>query len=212
MDKASEGGSGLPRERHIAEPVGVFHDVRFEIQTGSFVTIVAELCIIGLFSRQAAMMYSGGALSDLETALKGALTALRRDSLYRGELGDKMLLSSPPAPISARAILLVGLGEPEAWNPEVAEKAAAIAMLEALRLGVKSAVFAPCLKECGLDSAASAGSSAGVLAGARKALKSRSEEIPKPALRRWIFAEGLEWIDVTLDRLRAAARGIDGRI
>lgn len=205
MDDADADGSTFPGDNHAAKLVGVFDDVSFEAQAGNFVTIAAELCIVGLFTRQAAAMYSGGALSDLETALNGALSALRKDRFYRGELGDKLLLSSPPPPLAARAILLLGLGEPDAWNSGVAEKAAAIGMLEALHLGVKSAVFAPCLKECGLDSAASTGSAERALAGARKALKSLSANAPRPALRRWIFAEGLEWIDVTFDQLRAAA-------
>ena len=205
MDRSAKDGKSALGDGHACEYVGVFRDVRFEVQTGSFVTIVAELCIVGLFAQQAAMMYSGGALSDLERVLNGAIAALRKDSLYRGELGDKLLLSSPPPPIRARAILLIGLGARDAWSPEVAEEVAAIAMREALRLGVKSAVFAPCLKECGLDAAASAGTAAGMLNGARKALNSLSPHAPSPALHRWIFAEGLEWVDVTLDQLQAAA-------
>ncbi len=211
MGDADADASTPPRDTHSPKLVGLFDDVSFEVQAGNFVTIAAELCIVGLFTRQAAAMYSGGALSDLETALNGALSALRKNKLYRGELGDKLLLSSPPPPLAARAILLLGLGEPDAWNSGVAEKAAAIGMLEALHLGVKSAVFAPCLKECGLESTASAGSAERALAGARKALKSVSANAPRPALRRWIFAEGMEWIDITFDQLWAAAAKLDVR-
>lgn len=183
----------------------MFDDVTFEVVTGSFVTIPAELCIVGLFTRQVAIAFTGGALADLEVALNGVLAALRKDGLYTGELGDKMLLSSLPAPMTARAILLVGLGEPDLWSPRIAESVSFVAMLEALRLGVESAVFAPCLQDSGLDSSASMGTSAGMLAGSRKALKSLSLNSSSPALRRWMFAEGLEWIDVTFDQLKLAA-------
>ena len=206
MDESADRGRKPSPTGPAAQAIGVFDDVSFEVETGSFVTVVAELCIVGLFTRQAAIMWSGGALADLEASLNGAIGALRKDRFYSGELGHKMLLSSPPAPMTARAILLVGLGDPDAWSPDVAEQVTAIAMREALGLGVKSAVFAPCLKDSGLGSAASVGTSAGMLAGARKALKSLPQGAPRPALRRWIFVEGLEWIDFTLDKLRLAAK------
>ncbi|MBA16377.1 MAG: hypothetical protein CMN73_08470 [Sphingomonas sp.] len=184
--------------------VGEVHGVRFTVAGEDSPDAEAELLITGLFAHHPPDQRYGGALGRLDEALRGALHGLGRDHLFAGQRGETLLLSAPPASIAARAVLLVGLGELDDWNTEAAAAVAASAMRETLLLGVASVRFAPWLQDGGLTAAATRGTAAAMLAGARRMLEARPRGAPPPILRQWIFAPGLEWRDVTIQELRGA--------
>ncbi len=198
-DEQVAGTAGTPQTRVTVSEI---HGVLFTVAGEENPDAEAELLITGLFAHHPPHHRFGGALGRLDAALSGALHGLGRDHLFAGRRGETLLLSAPPASIAARAVLLVGLGELGDWNAEAAAAVAASAMRETLLLGVASVRFAPWLQDGGLTPAATRGTAAAMLAGARRVLETRPRGAPPPALRLWIFAPGLEWRDVTIHELR----------
>jgi hypothetical protein len=72
----------------------------------------------------------------LDRALHGSLTELRQRGAFLGRPYETMLLTPPPGAIAAKQLLLIGLGNRDAFKPEVMIGVGSVAMREALRLGV----------------------------------------------------------------------------
>ncbi|MAW98786.1 MAG: hypothetical protein CMN72_03885 [Sphingomonas sp.] len=194
---------------HQPVQIGHWHGIEFDVDTRSPLEFPAEFCVIGLFTQQANGRPLSGALHLLDRALTGALEAVRSDGLFHAKEGDTMLLSSLPATIAARAVLLIGLGDADAWTPSVTGVAAAVAMREALRLGMASVFFAPLLQDSGIGPERTAGTAATIFANVLRVLKMHEQDRQEGfSLRRWTFSAGLEWKDITPDLLRDAARNI----
>lgn len=177
--------------RHI----GRAGDVDFDIETWDSVSAQVELAVCGMFRREMPGTALSGGLRHLDAVLKGGLVALRRDGIFTGARGETMLLSHPPRPILACAVLLVGCGEPTLWSVETARHVAMSAMREVLRLRVGTVAFAPGLLDSGLQGAATAATAGAMLQGAIEALTNAGSDAWNPDtggpwLRRWIFDTG----------------------
>lgn len=191
--------------RHIGRTGGV----DFDIETWDSVSAQVDLAVCGMFRREMPGTALSGGLRHLDAALKGGLVALRQDGIFTGTQGETVLLSHPPRPILACAVLLVGFGEPTQWNADVARHVAATAMREVLRLRVGTAAFAPGLLDSGLQGAATAATAGALLEGAITALDDAGgdawdPDAGRPWLRRWIFDTGPGQAAQAADALQAA--------
>ncbi|WCM28625.1 peptidase M17 [Sphingomonas sp. QA11] len=101
-------------------------------------TAKLDLLVVGMFERDAANQPIGGA-RRLDHVLHGTLGRLREGGIFKGISGETMMLTTPPAPIQARALMLVGMGASLSPTYPVFGHPAELAMRAALRMRVQSA-------------------------------------------------------------------------
>jgi hypothetical protein len=110
---------------------------------------VTELQIICLF-RSDPENTLHGSLIEANEKLKGLLDRIRKPTLFRGELGETMLLRPPTGSLSAKRLLIIGLGDSEGFTPERMELVGAIAYREANRAEAAHPFFAPTVIDGGV--------------------------------------------------------------
>lgn len=108
-----------------------------------------ELQVICLFKSDPAIPLRG-ALSEMNEKLKGLLDRVRKPGLFRGDLGETLLITPAAGTIPAKKLLIVGVGELETFSPERMEVAGSIVFREANRLGVAHPFFSPTLVDGGM--------------------------------------------------------------
>jgi hypothetical protein len=114
-----------------------------------------ELQIICLFRSTPANTLHGS-LEETNTKLAGLLDRLRKQDLFRGELGETLLIASPPHALEAKRLeakklLIIGLGDSESFAPERMQLIGEIVYWEAGRLGVAHPFFAPTILDGGVN-------------------------------------------------------------
>ncbi|MBO9723336.1 MAG: hypothetical protein J7530_03055 [Novosphingobium sp.] len=194
-----------------AHPVGAASGVSIEVAAWDAVGAEVDLSCAGMFAREAGSQLSGG-LAHLNAALEGRLLDLRRSGSFTGRLGECLLLDSPPAPVRAPALLLVGLGEPDGWSTAHLREALRAAGTFALALGVRSAAFAPGMLDSGLLPDQTLGAPAHMTGGLAQALKARGTLVEMglaraPRLERWIFDVGEARLTSAIENFRDALTG-----
>lgn len=100
----------------------------------------SELQIICLFRSDASNTLHGS-LMEANEKLKGLLDRIRKPTLFRGELGETLLIDPPAGSLAAKRLLMIGLGDSETFTAERMELVGAIAYREASRLGVARPFF-----------------------------------------------------------------------
>jgi len=88
----------------------------------------------------------------VDKALNGIITDLRKSGRFAGHAFETLLLTPPAGAIGAKRLLIIGLGDRNKFAADVMVEIGAVAMREALRLGVNSYAFAADLKDAGIDS------------------------------------------------------------
>jgi hypothetical protein len=91
-----------------------------------------------------------GSLVETNEKLKGLLEAIRRPTLFRGELGETILISPRAGSLGARRLLIIGLGDSETFTPQRMELVGTIAYRESERLRVANPFFAPTVLDGGV--------------------------------------------------------------
>ncbi len=91
-------------------------------------------------------------LVHLDEALKGQLTEIRKSGRFAGHALETLLLTPKAGSMKAPRVLLIGLGDRQAFTPELMSQVGAVALREAVRLGVSHFAFASDLKDAGIDS------------------------------------------------------------
>jgi hypothetical protein len=91
-----------------------------------------------------------GSLTEMNEKLQGLLDRLRKPELFRGELGETLLVAPPKGSLGAKKLLIVGLGDSETFSPERMQLVGEILYLEATRLGVTDPFFAPTILDGGV--------------------------------------------------------------
>src|ERR1700690_4085852 len=76
-----------------------------------------ELQAICLF-RSSPLNTLHGSLVEIDEKLKGLLDRIRKPELFRGELGETLLLAPPANSMGARKLLLIGLGDSQTFSPQ----------------------------------------------------------------------------------------------
>jgi hypothetical protein len=82
-------------------------------------------------------------LATMDQQLGGLLTTVRMPALFRGDLGETMLLTPKPGVIAAKRLLIVGLGDRATFTADREELVGEIVYAESERLGVAAPTFAP---------------------------------------------------------------------
>jgi leucyl aminopeptidase len=105
-----------------------------------------------IFKSPPALPATENGMVHLDEALNGIITAIRKSGKFTGHAFETLLITPPTGAISAKQLLLIGLGDRSKFTPELMIAIGGVAMREALRLGVSSFAFASDLKDGGIDS------------------------------------------------------------
>jgi len=108
-----------------------------------------ELQIICLFRSEPSNTLHGS-LAEVNEKLTGLLDRIRQPSLFRGELGETLLIRPPAGSLRAKRVLIIGLGDSQTFTPERMELVGAVAYREANRAGVAHPFFAPTVIDGGV--------------------------------------------------------------
>jgi cytosol aminopeptidase family protein len=108
-----------------------------------------ELQIICLFESAPENTFHGS-LVETNEKLKGLLEQIRKPSLFRGELGETVVIVPPSGSLGAKKLLVIGLGDSETFTPRRMELVGEIVYNEASRLGVAHPFFAPTILDGGV--------------------------------------------------------------
>ncbi len=87
---------------------------------------------------------------EMNQKLKGILDQIRKPTLFRGEFGETILLVPPVGSLTARKLLIIGLGDTEGFSPQRMELIGSIAYRESNRLGIAHPFFAPTILDGGV--------------------------------------------------------------
>ena len=90
-------------------------------------------------------------LASMDQQLGGLLTKVRTQSLFRGDLGETILLTPKPGVIAAQRLLIIGLGDRTTFTAQREELIGEIAYAESERLGVTAPTFAPTVLDGGFS-------------------------------------------------------------
>lgn len=88
----------------------------------------------------------------LDEALKGIITDVRKSGKFQGHALETLLISPPKGSLASKKLLLIGLGDRNAFNADLMKEVGSVAMREALNLKVTTVSFASDLKDAGIDS------------------------------------------------------------
>jgi hypothetical protein len=106
-----------------------------------------------------------GSLIETNEKLKGLLDRVRNPNLFRGELGETLLLAPPKGGLGARKLLIIGLGDSQTFSLQWMQLVGEILYTEASRIGVAHPFFAPTILDGGVTKFATGQVSEQVLTG-----------------------------------------------
>jgi len=91
-----------------------------------------------------------GSLAEVNEKLQGLLDQIRNPALFRGELGETLLIAPSTGSLPAKNLLIVGLGDSQTFTPQRMELVGSIAYRESSILGVVHPYFAPTILDGGV--------------------------------------------------------------
>jgi hypothetical protein len=110
----------------------------------------AELQVICLF-RSSPVNTLHGSLLEVNEKLNGLLERIRKPELFRGELGETLLLAPSKDSMGAKKLLVIGLGDSQDFSPQRMRLVGEILYAEAGRIGVTHPFFAPTVLDGGVS-------------------------------------------------------------
>ena len=137
-----------------------------------------ELQIICLFRSDPSNTLHGS-LIETNEKLKGLLEQIRKPALFRGELGETIVIIPPAGGLTAKKLLIIGLGDSQTFTPQRMELVGSIAYRESNRLGIAHPIFAPTILDGGVTKYTTGQASEQFIAGFLRA--ARTEKILKDA-------------------------------
>lgn len=105
-----------------------------------------------IFNSPPALSKELNGVVHVDEALHGLITELRKTNKFEGKSLETLLIIPSANTISAKKLLLIGLGNLKDFKPEMMRMVGVTGMREALRLGVASYSHASDLKDAGMDS------------------------------------------------------------
>jgi hypothetical protein len=143
-EAARQAAQAKPAEFQVSNaPIPTRVLVQSPAETG------AELQIICLFE-SAPENTLHGSLVEINEKLKGLLDKIRKPELFRGELGETILIVPPGGSLAARKLLIIGLGDSQNFTPQRMEFVGSVVYRESNRLGVAHPFFAPTILDGGV--------------------------------------------------------------
>jgi hypothetical protein len=137
-----------------------------------------ELQIICLFRSDPSNTLHGS-LIETNEKLKGLLDQIRKPPLFRGELGETILIIPPAGGLAAKKLLIIGLGDSQTFTPQRMELVGSIAYRESNRLGIAHPTFAPTVVDGGVTQYTTGQASEQFILGFLRAV--RTEKVLKDA-------------------------------
>ncbi len=167
----------------VSLPIGARRGVAFGVTEIDVVRAEDDLLVIGMPEKDVVRARRGGA-DAIDDVLHGTLSRLREGGIFSGGFGETLMLTQPPPPIRAAALLLIGMGTSPAARPEAIGTLAGMAMQTALRIGAGS--VGCLLGWSGLDVplAAVVPTAAAMMRGVLTAVDSQGGDV---AAMRWTF-------------------------
>src|SRR5437868_6764706 len=98
--------------------IGTFDGVVFDVVAWGPAQAEVDVSVACMFEHELNGAGLAGGLLALDQALGGHLTQLRREGAFRAQPMETLLVTQPPAGISARAVLVIGLGDPALLDGE----------------------------------------------------------------------------------------------
>ena len=143
---------GLTASVACAQPaIGVAGaPVRIQILAQSPADTNTDLQVICLF-RSAPENALHGSLLETNEKLKGLLDRVRKPDLFRGELGETLLIAPPKGGLGAKHLLIIGLGDSQSFSPQRMQVVGEVLYSEAARMGVAHPFFAPTILDGGVS-------------------------------------------------------------
>jgi hypothetical protein len=150
-----------------------------------------------------------GSLVEINEKLTGLLDRIRNPHLFRGELGETLLVTPPKGELGAKKLLMIGLGDSQTFSLERMQLVGEILYTEASRLGVAHPFFAPTILDGGVAKFATGQVSEQVLTGflraaaIDKALKDAGASA-SPGVAALTFLAGAKNLSSTRDGIEKA--------
>jgi hypothetical protein len=91
-----------------------------------------------------------GWLAEINQKLQGLLDQIRNPALFRGELGETLLVAPSAGNLAAKNLLIIGLGDSQTFTPQRMELVGSIAYRESSLLGIVHPYFAPTILDGGV--------------------------------------------------------------
>jgi hypothetical protein len=136
-------------------PIGSIDGVDFDLVAWGPAQAAVDLSVACMFERELDPGGPQGGLLALDRALGGQLTRMRAAGAFRAQAMETLLVTIPPPGVAARAVLVIGMGDPAALDGDLLRRATRVAMREAIRAQAGSMAFAPSVLDAGhLDNAA----------------------------------------------------------
>lgn len=111
---------------------------------------VTDLQVICLF-RSSPENTLHGSLAETDEKMKGLLERVRRPDLFRGELGETLLVTPPKGSLGAKRLLIIGLGDSQGFSPQRMQLVGEILYAESARVGAARPFFAPTILDGGVS-------------------------------------------------------------
>ncbi len=168
-----------------AQTIGRRHAVQFKVAQLDVVSAKVDLLVVGMFEQDGVNTLGGGA-SQLDLALHGTLGRLREGGIFKGTEGETLMLSTPPPPIEARSLLLIGMGDGVTAPCTAVGHPTEIAMRTALRMEVRSVGCLLAWLDRAIPADMVEASAVSMMEGALRAIEERADCATINALD-WIF-------------------------
>jgi hypothetical protein len=132
----------------IRLPIGTFDGIVFDVVAWGPAHAAVDFSVACMFEHELGGGMAGGLLA-LDQALGGQLARLRTAGAFRAQPMETLLVTSPPPSVTARAVLVIGMGDPALLDGDLLRRACRVAMREAIRFGATSMAFAPSVLDAG---------------------------------------------------------------
>lgn len=129
-------------------PIGTVDGVEFDVVAWGPAHADVDLSVACMFEHELGAGMTGGLLA-LDEALGGQLVRLRAAGAFRAQPMETLLVTTPPPAVAARAVLVVGMGDPATLDGDMLRRACRVALREAVRFGAVSMAFAPSVLDAG---------------------------------------------------------------
>ena len=130
--------------------IGQYRGVTIELVTVDSTGAEVDLSCACMFTHEINQQPLAGGLANLDAALGGQLSRARSQGAFSGRSLETLLIDRAPASAKSPTLLVIGMGEPEAWTPDTSAAAVACALRVGHLRGARSVAIAPSILDTGI--------------------------------------------------------------